>query len=291
MKNEQIDNYRHSKPRESLYLWALSKGSLMPNPLPLMNKASWFVLELHKGEERDDGSNYSGHPSRSCRTALNFGVTDDATLAGTLLHDTREHKKTTDKQLRIDYNDEVADIVDDVTKKDDESIEDWFKRIAKMVKSVLVKGFDRLDNLSTMVGTFTIPQIKRYSDETRKYILPMLENARHVHIEYSDILVALRDEIERVLDLIDAYIEEAEEKETYKQALIEHNIPLPEIKRIEAMPRETEKKPEPLEQAIKPGSVEDEAQKRRTTSFIPLVKETKTDNKFTPLSDTVEHLG
>ena len=283
MKNKQIDDYRHSKPRESLYLWALSKGSLMPTPLPLMNKASWFVLELHKDEERDDGSEYSGHPSDTCRIALSVGITDDATLASTLLHDTREHNKANDEELRQDYNDEVADIVDDVTLRPGEYREDNIKRIEKRVKSIIVKGCDRLSNLGTMIGVFSIPKIKRYSKETKKDILPMLERARHTHIEYSDPIVALRDSIERILKTIDAYVEEAEEKETYKEELMKHNTPLPEIKRIPAMPRD-------LNPKILPDN--NDSQEKETTPLAHLISknEQKKTSEFIPLADEVEHV-
>jgi hypothetical protein len=289
-KTKRIDGYRHEKPRESLYLWALSQGSLMPNPLPLMNKASWFILKHHKDEKRDDGTHYSSHPSDTCRIGLNFGLTDDAALAAFLLHDAVESGKTTIEEIRQEYGDEVAELVDNLTKRDGETNEEYYVRIAINVKSIIGKGCDRLSNLGTMIGVFSIPRIKRYSEESKKYVLPMLEEARHRFLEYSNILVALRDEIERVLKIVDAYVDSQEEKETYKELLIKNNIELPkEITRIDPATRTTEKEEIP-DQENKPRSIDDDAKKRRTTHFTSLVPEQQQASEFKLLADEVEHV-
>ncbi|MBT4277186.1 bifunctional (p)ppGpp synthetase/guanosine-3',5'-bis(diphosphate) 3'-pyrophosphohydrolase [Candidatus Falkowbacteria bacterium] len=260
-EKEKIDEYRHEKPRESLYLWALSQGSLMPNPLPQMNKASWLVLKYHKDEKRDDGSHYSSHPSDACRIGLNFGLADDATLAGILLHDTKENNKTTDEELRQEFNDEVANIVDNQTKRPGETNKEYYARIATNVKSIIGKGCDRLSNLGTMIGPFPIPRIKKQSEETKKYVLPMLEEARHKFSEYNNIIVALRDETERILKVIDAYVESQEENEKLRQLLKEKGIEVPKKKNVKYL------------------------------SPDELCQIDKESVDFTPLAETVQNLG
>lgn len=225
-KLKKIDGYRHEKPRESLYLFAFTQGSLTPNPLPFTHKASWRVLKHHKDEKRDDGSDYSSHPLDTCRILLNFGVRNDRPLAGAILHDTIESGKTTKEKLKIEYDAELAEIVDNQTKREGETLEEYYARVASKVESVLGKGADRLSNLGTAVGTYAIPRLKRYSAETKKYILPMIEEARHTSMEYCNALVALRDGLERILKVIDAYIEKAEENEELKKLLEDNNIPI-----------------------------------------------------------------
>lgn len=259
---DHIDDYRHEKPRESLYLWAFTQGSLAPNPLPFTHKASWRVLKLHKDEKRDDGSDYSSHPLDTCRILLNFGIRNDRTLAGAILHDAKESNQITEEELEIEYDAELAEIVDNQTKRKGEPLEKYYARVASKVESVLGKGADRLSNLGTAVGVYSIPRLSRYSKETKKYILPMIEEARHTSLEYCDALVALRDGIERILKVIDAFIEKAEENEELKKLLADNNIS--------------------ISGELSVGEAEGEA-------LPPVIDDDKLPAEFIPLTDTVSH--
>jgi len=267
----KIDDYRHKKPRAALFIWAFTKGSLAPNPLPLTNKASWEVLKLHKDELREDGSGYETHSLEGCRILLDFGVRDDPTLAAEALHDTRESGKITDEELKIGYGNDVAHLVDNQTKRDGELPEDYYSRVASDVRSVLGKGADRLSNLGTAVGTYSIPRLKKYSRETKEKILPMIEEARHTSLEFSDPLVSLRDGLERILKVIDAYIEKAEKNEMLKELLRKHNIEIPKELFVDE-PKAQATVPEPSNiTALKSGDKITADNDRSPRGFIPLV--------------------
>ncbi len=75
--------------KEAIYLYGFFQG----RGLPLAMKAVTFAYQLHKGQARDDGvTPYSDHPITVARLLINQNITDDVTLAASLLHDTIDDK-------------------------------------------------------------------------------------------------------------------------------------------------------------------------------------------------------
>lgn len=85
------------------------------------------------------------------------------------------------------FGNEVAKIVDNVSKvKEGYKVneEKYFQNIEKCPLSVITKAADRIHNIQSMVGAFSIEKQKSYLEETEKYHLPMLKNARKLFPEY-----------------------------------------------------------------------------------------------------------
>ncbi len=127
----------------------------------LVKKAYLFAQEAHKDQKRKSGEPYFIHPCfvASILTEL---MIDPPTIAAGLLHDTVEDcENITLETLRREFGDEVAWLVDGVTKLDKldfadkeeaqaESLRKMIMAMAKDIRVVLIKLADRLHNMRTM---------------------------------------------------------------------------------------------------------------------------------------------
>jgi len=57
----------------------------------------------------------------------------------------------------------------------------YYENLSFDVYTSLVKGIDRVDNLSTMVNVFSLEKQQRYITETREFVLPMLNKAKNFY--------------------------------------------------------------------------------------------------------------
>lgn len=116
--------------------------------------------ELHKDQRRFSGVPYIVHPINVAYTLAELGM-DVATIQAGLLHDTVEDTPYTKEQLKNDFGEDVAMLVEAVTKIDkyeystkvERQAENWRKMLvatAKDVRVIVIKLADRLDNLRTL---------------------------------------------------------------------------------------------------------------------------------------------
>lgn len=120
-------------------------------------------------------------------TTLKGVIDEQRAICVALLHDVLEDYDV------VCYNDLVSmfgnDIADDVMAlskyhrgtKIHDTDESYFKGILARQYSALVKGVDRINNLQSMVGVFTIEKQKTYVEEAEKMFLPMLRNAERAY--------------------------------------------------------------------------------------------------------------
>ncbi len=107
---------------------------------------------------------------------------EEETLCATLLHDVREDYDIDDSVIREKFGDLVADAVEKLTKKFkgvNKPYDFYFKELALDPIASLVKGADRIHNISSMNGVFSIEKQEQYVYEVRKYFMPMLKAARN----------------------------------------------------------------------------------------------------------------
>lgn len=181
--------------KEALYLYGFCKGA----KLPLTLKAITYATKLHEGQYRDGGEDYIKHPLEVCRRLINNGIKDDITLVASILHDLVEDGKATLEEIKEMFDEEIAHLVDLLSKRKDEPLEDYYKRISQDIRAIIIKAVDRVCNVSDMVEIFTTKRLKRYVEETEEHVLPMMKTARRIYLDYSDALVAIRDNINGVL--------------------------------------------------------------------------------------------
>jgi len=126
----------------------------------LIQKAYVFSAAKHSGQVRLSGEPYLSHPLAVANYLAKMNL-DAATIASGLLHDTMEDTDVSKEELLEHFGEEVAEIVDGVTKigqvtfdsKEEAKAENIRKMILAMardIRVILVKLADRLHNVSTL---------------------------------------------------------------------------------------------------------------------------------------------
>lgn len=126
----------------------------------LLQKAYIFTALEHKGQVRRSGDPYLVHPLNVAYILSEMRL-DETSVAVGLLHDVLEDTLTTKEKLQTLFGDEVAGLVDGVTKisryayvsKEQQQAETFRKMILAMSKDlrvILVKLADRLHNMRTL---------------------------------------------------------------------------------------------------------------------------------------------
>src|SRR5215472_10912020 len=128
--------------------------------LDLIRKAWEFCVQHHKGQFRASGEPYIVHPLEVAEVLAEMKLDATAIAAG-LLHDAVEDTPATREQIEADFGDQVAHIVEGVTKidkiqfanREDRQAENVRKMLLAMVtdvRVVLIKLADRLHNMRTL---------------------------------------------------------------------------------------------------------------------------------------------
>lgn len=124
-----------------------------------VRKAFFVASEVHKGQKRESGEDYIYHPLTIANSLLDFLPDEDALIAA-LLHDTTEDGKLTIEDLKNDFGETVAELVNGLEKlshvsahgKDRQigSLRKMFLAMAKDIRVVLIKLADRLHNMQSL---------------------------------------------------------------------------------------------------------------------------------------------
>ena len=126
----------------------------------LIRKAWEFCVQHHEGQMRASGEPYIIHPLEVAEVLAEMKMDSTAIAAG-LLHDAVEDTPATSEQIEADFGDQVAHIVEGVTKidkiqfanREDRQAENVRKMLLAMVtdvRVVLIKLADRLHNMRTL---------------------------------------------------------------------------------------------------------------------------------------------
>lgn len=126
----------------------------------LLKKAYVFSAKVHSGHLRLSGEPYLIHPLEVAGILTQLKL-DMASVATGLLHDTVEDTLTTLKEVRENFGEEIAQLVDGLTKisqiflhsTEEGQAENYRKMILAMVKDIrviLIKLADRLHNMRTL---------------------------------------------------------------------------------------------------------------------------------------------
>ena len=127
-----------------------------------IKEAFYFAAKAHDGQFRKSGEPYICHPVEVAKILIEYGA-DDASIIAALLHDTVEDTDVTLDDIKKTFGEEIALLVDGVTKldigkisyasKEDQQIENIRKMLLAMTKDIrviLIKLADRLHNMRTL---------------------------------------------------------------------------------------------------------------------------------------------
>lgn len=132
-----------------------------PEERALLEKAFTFAAKAHAGQKRNSGDDYITHPLEAA-ILLGQIFPDPTSLAAVLMHDVPENTSATITDIRSNFGDAVAHLVDGVTKLSGvrlrnstepqyvETLRKMFIATSKDIRVMLVKLADRLHNLRTI---------------------------------------------------------------------------------------------------------------------------------------------
>lgn len=135
----------------------------------LIRKAYIFALDYHGTQLRDSGDPFFSHPLEVASILIDLKM-DMATIIAGLLHDTVEDTSATVMQIKNEFGDNIAKIVDGVTKlskfemtsiaeKQTENFKKLLLSAASDIRVLIIKLVDRLHNMRTL----------KYRTKTKRY--------------------------------------------------------------------------------------------------------------------------
>ena len=150
-----------------------------------LNKAYNFAVKAHENQKRESGDPYSIHPIAVASILTELKL-DSATIATGLLHDTIEDTYATYETIKVEFGQEVADLVDGVTKisvfenqaisnSKAENLRKLILATSKDIRVLLVKLADRLHNMRTIDAINKIEKKERIAKETMEIYSPLAD--------------------------------------------------------------------------------------------------------------------
>src|SRR5437016_398600 len=145
----------------------------------LLARAFRFAASAHEGQQRRSGEDFIHHPWGVARICAQLRL-DEQTIAAALLHDVVEDTDTDIEDVRADFGDEVAKLVEGVTKltriqfqsREQAEAENYRKMVVAMsedVRVILIKLADRLHNLRTIEYLGKQKQIQKAKETLEVY--------------------------------------------------------------------------------------------------------------------------
>ena len=146
-----------------------------------IEKAYEVAERLHEGQVRKSGEPYLIHPVNVAYILAELGM-DEATIVGGLLHDVVEDTEYTREDLVNDFSEEIAVLVDGVTKlgnikyesKEEiqaENFRKMFLAMSKDIRVLVIKLADRLHNMRTLEYMPTDKRITKAMETLRSMLL------------------------------------------------------------------------------------------------------------------------
>ncbi|MBS3181092.1 MULTISPECIES: RelA/SpoT family protein [Leucobacter] len=148
--------------------------------LTVIERAYAVAERAHRGQKRRSGEPYITHPIAVAQILADLGIAPNV-IAAALLHDTVEDTEYTLDQLTEEFGDEIAMLVDGVTKLDKvkygdsaqaETVRKMVVAMSKDIRVLVIKLADRLHNARTW-GFVSGDSAKRKAQETIEIYAPL----------------------------------------------------------------------------------------------------------------------
>ncbi len=187
-----------------------------PADLQRIKDAYALAAEAHKGQRRNTGEPYIVHPIAVANIAAEELELDANTVIAAFLHDVAEDTSYTVEDIRERFGDDVAFLVDVVTKRKKHNYEytkqvDNYRQILESVhydiRALLVKLSDRLHNMRTLDSMRPDKQMK-IAGETDFFYAPLAGRLGLYHVKTELENLSFRFRCPREYDVISRQLEE-----------------------------------------------------------------------------------
>ena len=150
--------------------------------LDFIKKAGDYATKAHEGQNRKSGEPFVTHPYNVALILSELEMDDEAIVAG-LLHDTVEDTSCTINEIKEEFGENVALLVEGVTKlgkipystKQEQQVENlrkMFLAMAKDIRVIIIKLADRLHNMRTLKSMSEEKQLAK-AHETMEVFAPL----------------------------------------------------------------------------------------------------------------------
>lgn len=163
-------------------LCGLADNYLEPDQVREIYRAYQFGAEAHEGQRRASGEPYIHHPIQVAKILAEMRL-DYQSIVAAILHDVIEDTDTAKTKVAKAFGDEVAELVDGVSKLTQISFEsraeaqaEYFRKMlmamARDIRVILVKLADRLHNMRTLEALSSVKR-RRIARETLEIYAPI----------------------------------------------------------------------------------------------------------------------
>ncbi len=160
---------------------SLIQDKIKKEPVGLVARAHDFAKRAHQGQKRKTGEPYFNHCLKAAEYVAEWKL-DDTSVAAALLHDVVEDTDATPNDVKDNFGEEVAFLVDGVTKlgrikyrgveAQVENLRKMFLALSRDIRVVIVKLADRLHNMTTLKALPPQKQ-RRIAVETSELYAPL----------------------------------------------------------------------------------------------------------------------
>lgn len=184
----------------------LVRENMTENDVSLVEKAYFIAKKAHEGQFRFSGEPYIIHPVSVAIILYNLGM-DGESMAAALLHDVVEDTDMTKENIQEEFGEDVANLVEGVTKlgkvpiftKEEQQAENVRKMLMAMsqdIRVIIIKLADRIHNMRTL--SFMRPDKRREkAQETLEIYAPIAHRLgiRGVKEELEDLAISYLDPV------------------------------------------------------------------------------------------------
>ena len=181
-------------------------------------RALCYAKKLHSGVRKDQQTPEFQHQIEIALyiTTIKNVVDEERAITVALLHDVREDYHIDHEEIEHVFGTDIAHDVKLLTKKFKNTIVDkteYFENLTASPIAALVKGVDRINNLQTMSGVFTLPKQEQYVAEVNDYFQPMLKTASELYPSMFLAYMNIRTMLKHQTQIIEAVIKGTQFKE------------------------------------------------------------------------------
>ena len=203
-----LESQKSEKPADGLFedLITSAAETMSTEEIGSIRRAYDIAFEAHDGQFRRSGEPYIIHPVQVAQILYNLGMDSESMIAA-LLHDVVEDTELTEDDVKKEFGEDVANLVEGVTKlgkvplftKEEQQAENVRKMLMAMsqdIRVIIIKLADRIHNMRTLA--FMKPHKRREkAQETLEIYAPIAHRLgiRGVKEELEDLAISYLDPV------------------------------------------------------------------------------------------------